>query len=69
MCGKDSLFGNTIKRRGIAKKKGGIGKKTTGISPRRFFPNIQEVRSIVDGKPKRVKICTRCIKQGLAVKG
>lgn len=35
---------------------------------RRFNPNLQKVR-IVEGKtPKRVYVCTRCLKAGKVVK-
>jgi large subunit ribosomal protein L28 len=35
---------------------------------RRFNPNLQKVR-ILDGKtPKRVYVCTRCLKAGKVVK-
>ena len=52
-----------------AKYKGGIGLHTTGISKRRFLPNLQTVRT-TDGKgnTKRVTICTRCLKAGKVVK-
>mgnify|MGYP001188776689 CR=1 FL=1 len=31
---------------------------------RRFLPNLQTVRAVVDGKTKRVKVCTQCIRSG-----
>lgn len=31
-------------------------------TPHTFYPNIQSVRAIVDGAPKRVKVCTKCLK-------
>ena len=31
---------------------------------RRWNPNIQKVRAIVDGTPKRVRVCTSCLKAG-----
>ena len=31
---------------------------------RRFDPNLQKVRAIVDGAPERVYVCTRCLKAG-----
>jgi len=31
---------------------------------RRWNPNIQRVRAIVDGAPKRLYVCTSCIKAG-----
>ena len=33
-----------------------------------FKPNIQRVRAWIDGKVKRVKVCTSCIKAGKIVK-
>ena len=33
-------------------------------SPKRWNPNIQRVRALVDGSPKRMNVCTRCIKAG-----
>ena len=33
-------------------------------SPRRWNPNIQRVRALINGAPKRVNACTRCIKAG-----
>jgi large subunit ribosomal protein L28 len=35
---------------------------------RRFNPNLQKVRAIVDRAPKRVYVCTRCLKAGKIVK-
>ena len=29
---------------------------------RRFLPNLQTVRVLVDGTPKRLRVCTRCIR-------
>jgi large subunit ribosomal protein L28 len=29
---------------------------------RRWYPNLQTVRVLVDGAPRRVQVCTRCIK-------
>ena len=61
-CGKRTRVGNRLARRGLAKAKGGVGIKTTGINKRKFKPNIQRVRAEIDGTVKRVKICTRCLK-------
>ena len=68
ICGKASLTGKSIARRGLAKKKGGVGKKITGITKRRFLPNMQSVTAILDGKKKKIKACTSCIKAGKVVK-
>lgn len=64
ICGKSPVAGRSIMRRGLAKKKGGVGRKITGISPRKFLPNIQFVKILKDGKPKRVRVCTKCLKAG-----
>jgi len=61
--------GNSIARRGLAKPKGGIGLKTTGVTRRRFKPNIQNMRAMVGGSMVRVRICTKCIKSGKISKG
>ena len=64
-CGKRPITGNSIARRGMAKKKGGVGKKITGITRRRFFPNLQSIRIVLQsGTVKRVPVCTGCIKAG-----
>ncbi|MBL7157338.1 MAG: 50S ribosomal protein L28 [Candidatus Omnitrophica bacterium] len=64
ICGKRPVAGRTIKRRGLAKKKGGVGQRITGISRRRFLPNLQMVRAIISGRTKRVRVCTKCLKAG-----
>jgi large subunit ribosomal protein L28 len=64
ICGKGSVRGNSILRRGQAKKKGGIGQHVTAVSPRQFHPNLQKVRALVDGASRRVVVCANCIKSG-----
>lgn len=66
--GKKTSFGNQITRRGKAKYLGGVGRKTTGITARKFKPNIQKVRAVVNGKVTRIKVSTKAIKMGLVVK-
>ncbi len=34
------------------------------ITKRRFDPNIQRVRATVNGAPKRLNVCTGCLKAG-----
>ncbi len=67
-CGKSTQVGRSIARRGLAKSKGGVGRKTTGISKRTFKPNIQSVRAVVDGETKRVRVCAACIRSGKITK-
>jgi len=64
ICGKRPMAGSSIARRGLAKKKGGVGKKITGVTKRRFLPNLQTIRVILKGAPRRIKVCTSCIKAG-----
>lgn len=68
MCGKGPVTGNRIIRKGLRKSKGGIGLHTTGITRRRFLPNIQRVRAVVDGAVRRVHVCASCIRSGKVVK-
>ena len=44
ITGKRTVRGNTYAIRGIAKKKKGIGLKTTGKTKRTFKPNIRKKR-------------------------
>ncbi len=65
ICGKRPLTGNSIARRGMAKKEGGVGKKITGITRRRFLPNLQRVRAVLkNGTHRRIMVCTGCLKAG-----
>ena len=64
ICRKKAITGNSLARRGLPKKKGGVGLKTTGITKRRFLPNLQSKRIIIDGKIKKVLVCAKCIKSG-----
>lgn len=68
LCGKAPSTGNRIVRHGLAKSKGGIGLHTTGITRRRFLPNIQKIRVTENGRTVRKSVCTSCIKAGKIVK-
>ena len=69
MCGKGPAAGKSIIRKGSPKYKGGIGLHTTGISKRRFLPNLHNVRvSDGNGNTKRMCLCAKCIKSGKVVK-
>jgi large subunit ribosomal protein L28 len=63
-CNKRTEVGNQVTRRGLAKAKGGVGRKVTGRSKRTFKPNLQRVRAKVGGSMRRVRLCTRCLKAG-----
>ncbi len=66
--GKRTRAGRSIARRGKAKYLGGVGRKTTGITKRKFKPNIQRVRALVDGKVCRIRVSAKAIRMGLVVK-
>lgn len=67
-CGKKASFGRRITRRGMAKKKGGVGQKIVGISVRKFKPNLQRVKAVINGITKTVNVCTKCIHMGKVIK-
>ena len=63
--GKKPRVGKRIVRRGKAKREGGIGQNVTGISKRRWKPNLQRIRIIDEnGTVRRVRVCVRYIKAG-----
>lgn len=63
--GKRPHVGNKIVRRGKAKRVGGIGQNVTGISKRRWVPNLQTIRVLDEnGGVKKVKVAARYIKAG-----
>jgi len=66
--GKRPRKGSRIWRSGKAKKKGGIGTHITAITKRRFMPNLQRVKAIVNGEVRYVRVAASAIKKGLIVK-
>jgi len=55
VCGKSPSFGMSVSHSHRRTK-------------RRWNPNIQRVRAMVHGAPKRVRVCTRCLKSGKVTK-
>ncbi len=52
-------------RRGLAKKKGGVGRKIVGKDKRWFKPNVQRVKILTEeGTVKRVYLTAKQIKSG-----
>jgi large subunit ribosomal protein L28 len=51
VCGKGPSFGNSRSHSMVATK-------------RRFEPNLQRVRVLLDGVARRTYVCTRCLKAG-----
>lgn len=55
VCGKGPTTGNHVSHANNRRK-------------RRWTPNLQTVRVAVEGEPRRVKVCTGCIRSGKVVK-
>jgi large subunit ribosomal protein L28 len=68
ISGKKTVFGRQYTRRGLAKSKGGVGRKITGNNLRTFKPNIQKVRAVVDGRVTRVKVAAKLLRRGFVTK-
>jgi large subunit ribosomal protein L28 len=66
--GRRTRIGRQCTYRGKAKYLGGVGIKITGRSARKFKPNLQKVRVVIDGKPQRVWASTKAIRSGVVVK-
>ena len=69
VCGKGAQMGNSVAIRGKKKYLGGVGTKITGITRRKFKPNLQRVRiSTENGTHKSINACTQCIRSGRVTK-
>ena len=55
ICGKRPMVGSNISH-------------AHNVTKRRFNPNLQRVRAQVDGRVKKMMVCTTCIKSGSVVK-
>jgi len=55
ICGKGPRTGNNVS-------------KANNKTKRRWHPNLQSARVLVNGAPRRIKACTQCIKSGRVVK-
>ena len=64
ICGKRPVVGHTVTHRGMLKVKGGVGRRTVRVNLRRFLPNLQRTRMVLNGTVKRVRVCTACLKSG-----
>lgn len=56
VTGKKPFIGKSISRRGIAKKKKGIGLNTTGVVKRKFYPNLMTKRFWFEEENRFVKL-------------
>ena len=55
ICGKGVQFGQNVSH-------------AHNVTKRRWEVNLQTVRAVVAGKPKRLRVCTRCIRTGAVTK-
>ena len=55
ICDKSVSFGNKL-----SITRSHISKRTT----RTWKPNLRKVKAIVDGEPKRINVCTKCLRSG-----
>lgn len=60
VCCKGPSFGNRVARLGRNAQR----RRVLGRSARMFRPNIQPVKTTVDGRPVKLKVCTSCLKAG-----
>ncbi|MFM1770560.1 MAG: hypothetical protein RJA22_3089 [Verrucomicrobiota bacterium] len=68
ITGKRPIKGSIIWRSGKAKKAGGIGTHVTAITKRRFFPNLQRVKALIDGEVRYIRVTASALKKGLVTK-
>jgi large subunit ribosomal protein L28 len=55
LCGKGGMTGNRVSH-------------SNRKSKRVTRANVQKVRALVDGRPQRLRVCTRCIRSGAVAK-
>ena len=55
VCGKKPLVGHNISH-------------AHNLTKRRFNPNLQKVKTLQQGRVKKMMVCTSCIKSGHIVK-
>jgi len=51
ICGKGPMSGNNVSH-------------AHNTTRRRFLPNLKDVRAVVLGKVKKVRVCTSCLRSG-----
>jgi large subunit ribosomal protein L28 len=68
LTGKGPMKGSIIWRSGKPKKQGGIGTHITAITKRKFMPNLQRVKALIDGEVRYIRVTTAVIKKGLITK-
>ena len=55
ICGKRPITGHNISH-------------ANNKTPRRWYPNLQSARVVVNGVVRRIRVCTQCIKSNRVAK-
>jgi large subunit ribosomal protein L28 len=55
VCGKGVLSGNSRSH-------------ANNLTKRKWNPNLQRVRAVVEGRPKQIDVCTRCLRGNKVIK-
>jgi large subunit ribosomal protein L28 len=55
ICGKTPMVGCNVSH-------------AHNVTKRRFNPNLQSVRAVLNGQVKKIRVCTNCIKSGFVTK-
>ena len=59
ICDKSVNYGNKL-----SITRSHISKRTS----RTFKPNVRTVKAMVDGQPKKINVCTKCLRSGKVTK-
>jgi large subunit ribosomal protein L28 len=59
VCGKGPQFGQNIRH-----KHSGSWALRAPKTKRRWLPNLQSVKTRLNGTPKRLRVCAKCLKAG-----
>ena len=59
---------SVVKSAERARSSAGSSATRTTSAPRRFEPNLQTVRAMINGGIKRIRVCTRCLRSNKVVK-
>ena len=55
VCGRKPVVGRTVSH-------------AHNVRPRRFEPNLQLVRALINGGVRRIRVCTRCLRSNKVIK-
>ena len=55
ICGRKPVVGRTVSH-------------AHNVRARRFLPNLQVVRALINGGVRRIRVCTRCLRSNKVVK-